>query len=60
MNRFAQLLKQTGMSTRGASNLLGVRYDTVRNWKYGRTKVPDRVMMQMEQYARLADIIFLK
>ncbi|MAI17136.1 MAG: hypothetical protein CBC71_06250 [Rhodobacteraceae bacterium TMED111] len=55
---FNDLLKQTGMSTRGASNLLNVRYDTVRNWKYGRTQVPERVMEQMEQYAQFASHIF--
>ena len=58
MAEFKTLLKRTGMSTRGASSLLGVRFDTVRNWKYGRTAVPENVTMQMTQYAQAAGIIF--
>lgn len=55
---FDELLKKTGVSTRGASYLLGVRYDTVRNWKYGKCSVPDGVMRDMQEYAKQAKLIF--
>lgn len=57
---FNTLITKCGLSTRGAANLLNVRYDTVRNWKYGRTQVPENVMIQMQQYAKAASIIFQK
>lgn len=58
MNKFTELQKQTGASNQGLANLLGVRVDTIKNWKYDRASVPDKVMMQMEQYAKAAKMIF--
>ena len=55
---FNDLLEKTGVSTRGASYLFDVRYDTVRNWKYGRSNVPVTVIEQMKDYAAAADKIF--
>lgn len=60
MNKFSELQKQTGASNQGLANLLGVRVDTIKNWKYDRAAVPERVMLQMEQYAKAAQIIFLQ
>lgn len=60
MNRFYELQKQCGVSNQGLSRLLGVRLDTIKNWKYERASVPENVMLQMEQYARAAQIIFDK
>jgi len=55
---FKDLLGQTGMSARGASRLLGVPYERVRNWIYGRTQCPDDVMVKMSAYAAVAKKIF--
>lgn len=58
MNNFPDLLAACGLSTRGAAKLLDVRYDTIRNWKIGRGRVPGRVMEQLEEYAKAAERIF--
>ena len=55
---FAQLIDDCGLSKKGAARLLNVRYDTIKNWYYGRTKTPETVMLQMQQYAKAAAIIF--
>ena len=56
--RFAQLLNTCGLSQKGAARLLGVRYDTVKNWYYGRCSVPDGVMSDLESYSEAAMNIF--
>lgn len=60
MNKFDELLKQTGLSNKGAAYLLRVRHDTIKNWRYGRCKVPDGVMRDLECYASAAREIFLE
>ena len=55
---FKNLLKTCGLSNKGAAQLLNVRADTIRNWKYGKCKVPDGVMEQLQRYAKAADEIF--
>ncbi|MGR3179826.1 MAG: hypothetical protein ACUZ8E_17440 [Candidatus Anammoxibacter sp.] len=58
MTPFNNLLHDCGLSTKGAARLLEVRYDTVKNWKYGRCNVPDGVMRDLERYAKAAKDIF--
>jgi len=55
---FRSLLQDCGLSARGASNLLAVRYDTIRNWKSGKCRVPDQVMIDLTKYADAANEIF--
>ena len=57
---FAQLVEYCGLSQKGVSRLLGVRYDTVKNWYYCRSKVPDGVMGDMRAYAKACKKIFTK
>lgn len=58
MNNFPQLLKDCGLSQKGAARLLNVRYDTVKNWYYEHAKIPDGVMEDMRAYAKAAEKIF--
>ena len=58
MKTFQQLIEATGVSTKGLARLLGVRYDTIRNWKYEKCKVPHRVIEEMMEYANQAERIF--
>ena len=58
MNKFNELLQQCGLSTKGAAYLLDVRPDTIKNWRYGRCKIPEGVMVDLEEYAKCADNIF--
>ena len=58
MTKFNNLLHACGLSTKGAAMLLDVRYDTIKNWKYGRCNVPDGVMHDLELYAQSAKNIF--
>jgi hypothetical protein len=58
MNTFTNLLKACGLSNKGAAYLLNVRPDTIRNWKYGKCRIPDGVMLSMEAYAKAAKTIF--
>ena len=60
INKFSQLQYNCGLSNQGVARLFEVRPDTIKNWKYGRAKVPEKVMLQMEQYAKAAEIIFLR
>lgn len=55
---FRKLLKMCGISQTGAARLLGVRYDTVKNWYYGRAKIPEGVMDDVRKYAQAAEEIF--
>ena len=55
---FNDLIKQCGLSSQGAAYLLDVRYDTIKNWKYGKCKVPAGVMRDLKAYANAADKIF--
>ena len=56
--QFNNLMELCGLSNRGAAHLLGVRYDTIKNWKYGKCKVPAGVMRDLRAYANAADKIF--
>ena len=58
MNHFAELQHRTGTSNHGLARLLGVRVDTIKNWRYGKCRVPDRVMTQLISYALQAEKIF--
>ena len=60
MTEFKQLLDQCGVSQKGASLLLDVRYDTVKSWYYGRNPVPDGVIADLRAYAKQAGKIFDK
>lgn len=55
---FANLIDQCGLSKRGAARLLRVRYETLRNWYYGRCETPSAVIEQLKQYAAAAERIF--
>ena len=57
-NTFKQLLETCGLSQPGAARLLKVRYDTVRNWYYGKVKVPQGVVDDLTKYAEQAKKIF--
>ena len=41
-----------------AAFLFSVRVDTIKNWKYGKSKVPDGVMMQLRELHKAVNIIF--
>lgn len=58
MNKFKTLIDHCGLSNKGAAMLLGVRYDSVKNWVYGRANVPEGVMDDMQAYAEASDVIF--
>lgn len=58
MTEFKQLLDQCGVSQKGASLLLDVRYDTVKSWYYGRNPVPAGVIADLREYAKQASKIF--
>ena len=47
-----------GVSQRGAAFLLDVRYDTIKNWYYGRARVPAGVMADLEEYKAQACRVF--
>lgn len=47
MTEFNDLIQKCGFSNRGAADLFDVRYDTIKNWRYGKSAVPERVMQQM-------------
>ena len=57
-DKFKELQHKCGLSNQGVARLFNVKTDTVKNWKYGRTKVPEGVMSQMGQLKRAIDIIF--
>lgn len=55
---FTTLMQSCGLSNKGAAYLLGVRPDTIKNWRYGKCDIPDNVIRDMEAYAKAADKIF--
>lgn len=58
MNRFRDLIQDCGLSQKGASILLDVRYDTVRNWASGRAKAPDFAIEKLEKLKKQTNKIF--
>ena len=58
MTRFLELMDECGMSNKGAARRLGVRYDTIKNWRYGKTNPPQGVMDDLTEYAEQAKRIF--
>lgn len=58
MTEFKKLMEQTGLSTRGASILMRVRFDTIKNWKQGKARTPEQILKQMRRYAQAAERIF--
>lgn len=58
VTNFNKLLTRCGLSSRGAATLFNVRYDTIRNWKYGKCKAPEPVMQQMEELTQEVERIF--
>jgi len=55
---FKHLIDYCGLSKKGAAKLLNVRYDTIKNWYYGRAQVPDGILSNMREYAKCASKIF--
>lgn len=60
MSKFKELIDNCGLSQTGAARLLDVRYDTLKNWYYGRTKVPESVMKDMIALQKAVNKIFNK
>lgn len=58
--KFKHRVKECGLSLRGVAYLFDTPYETVRNWKYGKTKVPDDVMDKLGQLNRMVYVIFDK
>jgi hypothetical protein len=58
MTEFARLLNSCGMSALGASQLLSVRHDTIKNWKQGKCNTPAGVIDDMREYSKQAKRIF--
>lgn len=56
--RFTDLMQSCGLSNKGAAHLLGVRYDTIKNWRYGKAQVPEGVLRDLQRYAEAAEEIF--
>lgn len=54
----AHLIDTCGLSKKGAARLLDVRYDTVKNWYYGRCNTPEGVTRDLKAYAKAARDIF--
>jgi DNA-binding transcriptional regulator YiaG len=59
VNEFTELMNECGLSNKGCARLLDVRYDTIKNWKYGKSQTPERVMLQMRQLSKAVDMIFI-
>lgn len=49
-NQFAILLKQTRLGVRRCARLLGVRVDTVKQWKNGKHEAPEGVLNELRAY----------
>lgn len=60
MSKFKELIDNCGLSQTGAARLLDVRYDTLKNWYYGRAKVPESVMKDMIALQKAVNKIFNK
>lgn len=58
MKEFNQLIDECGLSKQGAARLLHVRYDTIKNWYYGRSNAPERVIKLMTEYNETAVRLF--
>lgn len=60
MNEFKKLLQGCGLSHKGASRLIGISYDVVKNWSSGRTIAPPDVLMKLMKLERQIGKIFGK
>jgi len=60
VNELRQLLKQTGVSPKGLSEISGYNHAQVKQWACGVRMPPDALVKQMRQYAKYADRVFKK
>ena len=57
MNELQDLIRRTGISLRGLSNLTGYNYNSVCKWVNQR-QPPGHVLIKLGQYAQAAEDIF--
>lgn len=47
MNEFKTLINECGFTLKGASKILGVKYNTAKSWNSERRKAPESILQKL-------------